>query len=182
MKWSNKEIRKWLRILHRDIGYLMVGLSIIYGISGYILNHIDGTDPAFKKENKSITLAKDLTRKKLLSEWNLLENNPKAKTILKINEDHYRLMLDGGVGIYEVHSGRIDYQLYSKKPIIYFFNKLHYNKVKYWTWISDIFAFTLVFFALSGLFLVKGPKGIKGRGKWYLIAGILIPLLFLLWM
>ena len=41
---------------------------------------------------------------------------------------------------------------------------------------ADIFAVTLIFFAISGLFMIKGKKGIAGRGKWYLLIGLLIPL------
>ena len=45
---------------------------------------------------------------------------------------------------------------------------------------ADLFAFSLIFFALSGLFIVKGKKGMAGTGKWYLLAGILIPVLYVL--
>jgi hypothetical protein len=41
---------------------------------------------------------------------------------------------------------------------------------------GDFFAVSLVFFAVSGLFMVKGKNGLAGRGKWLLLAGILIPL------
>ena len=35
MKW-----RKWFRILHRDIGYVAVALTLAYGLSGIAVNHI----------------------------------------------------------------------------------------------------------------------------------------------
>ena len=35
MKW-----RKWNKIIHRDLGYLCFGLTIIYVISGVAVNHI----------------------------------------------------------------------------------------------------------------------------------------------
>jgi len=181
MKWSNKAARKWIRILHRDLGYLMVGLSLVYGISGYIMNHIDKTDPAFNNYEGTIVLNQNLSRKDVIAAWTAQEDLPEIKSVQKLNDEHYRVMLDGGLGIYELKTGIIDYKYITKKPIIYFVNKLHYNKVKYWTWIGDIFAFTLIFFAISGLFMVKGSKGIIGRGKWYLIAGFIIPLIYLFW-
>ncbi len=181
MKWSNKKLRKWLRILHRDLGYLMVGLSLAYGISGYLLNHLDGSDPAFKSEEGTIIFEKNLKRAELANLWKTQDNLPVIKRVLSIDDEHYRIMLDGGLGIYELHSGIVDYEYHKKRPIIYFINKLHYNKVRYWTWIGDIFAFTLIFFALSGLFMVKGTKGIAGRGKWYLIIGLIFPLIYLIW-
>ena len=33
--------------------------------------------------------------------------------------------------------------------------------------------------AVTGLFVIRGKKGIKGRGAWLATTGILIPLLFL---
>jgi hypothetical protein len=57
-------------------------------------------------------------------------------------------------------------------------NRLHYNKVKGWTPIADFYAGALILLAITGLFIVKGKKGIAGTGKWYLIIGILIPVLY----
>ena len=41
--------RGWLRAIHRDLGYLAVGLTVIYALSGLAINHIgtDGWDPNF---------------------------------------------------------------------------------------------------------------------------------------
>ena len=36
-----KNLRRWLRSLHRDAGYLIVGLTFVYAISGLAVNHID---------------------------------------------------------------------------------------------------------------------------------------------
>ena len=48
MKLLNKSLSYWLRVIHRDLGFLMVGLCLVYGVSGFLLNHMDGKDPAFK--------------------------------------------------------------------------------------------------------------------------------------
>jgi hypothetical protein len=45
---------------------------------------------------------------------------------------------------------------------------------------GDLFAVSLIFFAVSGLLMVKGKNGIAGRGKWYLIVGIIIPILYII--
>ncbi len=55
---------------------------------------------------------------------------------------------------------------------------MHYNRVSGWSFIGDFFAVSLVFFAASGLFMVKGKSGLAGRGKWYLVLGVLIPFIF----
>ena len=35
LKW-----RKWNRAVHRDFGYLFLGMTIIYALSGIALNHM----------------------------------------------------------------------------------------------------------------------------------------------
>ncbi|MCU4155575.1 PepSY-associated TM helix domain-containing protein [Carboxylicivirga sp. A043] len=179
MKWSSKAVRKWLRIIHRDLGYVMVGITIIYGISGYLLNHMDGTDPSYETIEGSIQLASGLDKAGLTKAWSLQNDVPEMKRILPIDEEHYRLMLDGGIGVYQSTNGEVVYEEHRKNPFIYFINKLHYNKVGGWTIMGDIFAFSLIFFALSGLFMVKGKKGLAGRGKWYLLLGLAIPIIYL---
>ena len=39
--------RKWLRILHRDIGYIATGLTVIYSISGIAVNHVQDWNPNY---------------------------------------------------------------------------------------------------------------------------------------
>ncbi|WP_439185098.1 PepSY-associated TM helix domain-containing protein [Carboxylicivirga taeanensis] len=179
MKWSNKAVRKWLRIIHRDLGYVMVGITIIYGISGYVLNHMDGKDPAYETVEGIALLPAGLSKTQVKEAWVLQDELPAIKRILPIDGEHYRLMLDGGIGVYQSNNGEVVYEQHRKKPFIYFINKLHYNKVGGWTLMGDIFAFTLIFFAISGLFMVKGPKGLGGRGKWYLLIGLAIPIIYL---
>ena len=43
-----KKIRKLLRILHRDLGYFIVGMTIVYGLSGIFLNHRHDFNPDYK--------------------------------------------------------------------------------------------------------------------------------------
>ena len=60
------------------------------------------------------------------------------------------------------------------------FNDLHLNVPKgAWTWIADLYAGVLALLAITGMFVLKGKKGLFGRGKWWVGAGILVPLLFL---
>ena len=50
---------------------------------------------------------------------------------------------------------------------------------RWWTVFSDVFLAGLIVIVLSGLVMMRGPKGLRGRGGVELIAGILIPLLFI---
>ena len=39
--------RKWNRIIHRDFGYLFLGMTIIYALSGIALNHLNDWNPNY---------------------------------------------------------------------------------------------------------------------------------------
>src|SRR5262245_7279719 len=45
--------RRWLRSLHRDVGYLAVGMTVIYAGSGLAVNHIGQWDPNFTPWQRS---------------------------------------------------------------------------------------------------------------------------------
>ena len=60
MKWRNKSLSYWLRVLHRDLGYLMVGVCLIYAVSGILLNHMNGKDPAFRTTEAAVQLEKGM--------------------------------------------------------------------------------------------------------------------------
>lgn len=178
MKWSTK-LSKWLRLLHRDLGYLLVGITIIYGVSGYLLNHMDGKDPAFDSTEATIHLPQQLNQEALQSTLSANGALPEVKRILMGKDEFSRVMFNGGIGVYNSQTGEFSYELHRKKPLIYAINKLHYNKVNGWTIIGDIFAFSLIFLALSGMVLVKGKNGFLRRGVWLVAIGLLIPVLYI---
>jgi len=171
-------LTRTLRVIHRDLGFLVVGISLVYGISGILLNHMNGKDPAFQNDTKTVQLPANLDENELTTTWQTNKDLPPLKTVMRSDDSHLQVFLSGGTGIYNTVDGSLSYERYIKRPLIYWINRLHYNKVKGWTWVADCFAGSIIFLALSGLFIVKGKKGLAGSGKWYLIAGILIPILF----
>ncbi len=180
MKLWNKPLVYWLRVIHRDLGYLMVGISIVYAVSGMLLNHMDGKDPAFKTTEAEVSLNAGMDVQQLAVAWDARGNLPLLKKALPIDADHIRLMLEGGVGVYSTATGVAEYETHEKRPVVYWFNRLHYNRIHGWSVMGDFFALSLCFFAVSGLFMVKGKNGLSGRGKWLFIVGVLIPLLYVL--
>ena len=50
------KIRRFIKITHRDVGYLCVGLIIIYAVSGIAVNHADDWNPNYIIENHSYQL------------------------------------------------------------------------------------------------------------------------------
>jgi len=181
-----KTLRKWSRILHRDIGFFFIGATIIYGLSGIALNHLNDWNP-----NYSVTVDEFNTELNLKKSGNLEENI--LKLLDDINkrdnykkhyfpEDNYlKIFLRGGSSVIvntDTGDGYAEYL--RKRAIFYDVNYLHYNPHSWWMWFSDIFAGALIFLAITSIFMVRGKKGAWGRGGIYIALGIILPILFLI--
>ncbi|MDR1666391.1 MAG: PepSY-associated TM helix domain-containing protein [Bacteroidales bacterium] len=173
--WRNR-----IRILHRDLGFVMVGVCLIYGISGILMNHIESGDPAYRTEKGNTAFPPNLSGETLTSAWQAREELPELKKALDAAGGRYTLMLQGGSGVYDPQTGVAAFEISKRRPLIYWMTQLHYNHVKGWSVMGDVFAGALLFFAVSGLLIVPGKAGITGRGKWYLLLGLLIPILYIL--
>ncbi len=182
-----KKLRKWSRILHRDIGFFFVGATIIYSISGIALNHMADWNPNFKVEIKKFTTDKDLSKSNI-SETKILNflKEIDADDIYKSynyveNGTILRIYLEGRSSVTVKHStGEVMAEFVTKRPVFFQTNYLHYNPNVWWTWFSDIFAGALILLSITSLFMVRGRKGAWGRGGIYVILGIIIPILFLI--
>jgi len=159
----------------------MVGICLIYAISGILLNHLGGEkDPAYKTVEEVLKVEKRMNTEEIAKLWNTKSGLPKLKKIFEGEAGKYTIMLDGGIGSYDSSTGDLKYEHHSRRQFIYWINKLHYNKINGWTFMADFFAISLIFFAVSGLFIVSKKNGIAGRGKWFVIAGICIPIIYLI--
>ncbi len=49
-------VRPWVRAIHRDLGYLAVGLTFVYALSGLAVNHIADWDPNYHNLSRTIEL------------------------------------------------------------------------------------------------------------------------------
>jgi hypothetical protein len=65
----------------------------------------------------------------------------------------------------------------ARRPVLFEVNSLHLNNLKgLWTYVADLFALALMFLAITGMTMMKGDRGLAGRGKWFVGAGLLIPI------
>lgn len=184
-----KKIRKWSRLLHRDIGFFFIGTSLVYGLSGIALNHLNDWNPNYsvnaEQFNTSIDLSKDAADidagiMNLLDEINY---RGEYKKHYYPDKNTIKIFLDGGSSIVvDLARGHGRAEYLKKRPVFYSVNYLHYNPNDWWMWFSDIFAGALIFFALSSLFMVRGKKGIAGSGGIYTLLGIVIPIIFLVFL
>jgi len=179
--------RKWNRWIHRELGFLFFGMCIIYGISGIALNHgvARHWNPGIISRSESFSYHSPLTKEGVTRETieEILEITGEKKSYKQYyfpSDNHLMIYLRGGHEMVELSTGKITLTKVRNRPLFNEVNYLHYNKPKkLWTWFSDLFAFGLILIAISGLFLIKGKKGISGRGGVLTAIGILIPLAFL---
>jgi len=182
MKW-----RKWNRWLHRELGYLFFGMSIIYGLSGIALNHgvVRHCNPGIITQSQLFTYEEPITRssvdKAVIKEiLELTGEQDHYKQYYFPNDDQLMIYLRGGHIIVTLSTGEGEITRVRNRPVFKEVNYLHYNKPKkLWTWFSDLFAFAMILIAISGLFMVRGKKGIKGQGAVLAAIGVIIPLIFL---
>lgn len=181
-----KNIRKWSRILHRDIGFFFIGTTLIYGISGIALNHMSDWNPNYSVENKQFSTSINLEKSALLKNNILqllddIDDRDNYKKHYFPSQNKLKIFLRGGSSIIvNIKSGNGNAEFLKRRPLFYEVNYLHYNPNRFWTWFSDIFAGALILFAITSLFMNKGKNGLKGWGGIYTILGFLIPLVFLL--
>ena len=178
-------IRKTLRSLHRDFGYLVVGITFIYTISGIAMNHRSGWNPHYSmvSEDLSVPVSDQLVYSK--DEINLLLNRfdyqPVYKKHFITKKNEIKIFVEEGTVMYNPSQGKAELELLKKRPFLFQINKIHLAQTgELWIWISDAMAIFLLFVAISGLFLLKGKFGIKGRGLWLTSLGIVIPLVIIL--
>ena len=181
MKW-----RKWLRILHRDIGYLAAGLTVIYAISGVAVNHVDDWNPNYVIEKSTAQIEpipdslvrSEETITKILQQ---LGETGKFKDSFRPDPNTLDIFVEGNTISLNIKTGKVTQEKVKSRAVIRETNFLHMNAPKkVWTYVADLFAVVLAFLAVSGLFMIKGKNGIKGRGAWLTALGVLIPIIFLI--
>lgn len=190
MKQNNwgTSLRKWLRNIHRELSYFFAGVICIYAISGICLNHKRDFNSNITINRIELTMVgqfpfdADSVSKEMVHGY--IAQMPDTETYTRhsaVGENSLKMFFKGGSSLeVNMDNGKAMYEKIRKRPVFSSLNRLHYNPTKWWTWFSDIFAVSLLLITITGLFMLKGPKGMIGRGGIEFLIGILIPLLFIL--
>ena len=180
IKW-----RKINRNIHRDVGYFFAAMTIIYALSGIALNHIDDWDPNYVIKNKTIQVDVPENPKESGKEW-VMQILDKYGIEGKYKKHYFpdnsvKVFLEDGSLTVNLNTGEGSREIIKERIVFKEVNYLHYNHIKnLYTWFADIFAAGLILLAITGLFILRGKQGIKGRGAWLSSIGLLIPLIFLI--
>lgn len=175
--------RRWNTVLHRDLGYFCVALTVVYAISGIAVNHMHDWNPNYKIERVEHTFEPipvgDKPSMVALAVARL--DLPEPDKTFRPSPEILQLFYDG----WSVEVRAVEGMAVVERPrdrfLLRDFNYLHLNHPKgVWTLAADAYAALLLFVTVTGVFVLKGKKGLAGRGKWFVLAGLVVPLAFLL--
>jgi hypothetical protein len=157
---KKKSINSFMRSLHRDIGFFIIGLTIIYSLSGTILIYRD-TD--FLKSERNV-------------ERKVEPNTPVAELGKVLHVRDLKILKEEGDivsfqnGTYNKATGTVNYTSKELPWLLNKFSGLH--KAASGSpahWFTTIFGVLLLFMAISSFWMYK--KGTKLSKRGYLLAG-----------
>jgi len=174
--------RRLNNVLHRDIGYLAVGLSIVYGVSGLAVNHKADWNPSYRvgKTIRQIEPMRATDREGMVREaLGKLGIDQAPRNAFRPNPDTLQLFYREATYSIDLPSGAVVIEQARPRPVLFEVNQLHLNTPKrIWTLVADVYAIGLVVLAITGMFVLKGRTGITGRGAWLTAAGVLMPAVY----
>lgn len=174
--------RKWNRVIHRDFGYFFFGMTIIYALSGIALNHVNDWNPNYIITSYTVQvdgLPGDLDKEQVEGLLASIGEEGRYKKHFYPRDNYLKVFIEGGTFEINTSTGRGYVEKIRRRPVFHQVNYLHYNPSKWWTYFSDLYSVALLLLAITGLFILKGKLGIKGRGAWLTALGVIIPLIFL---
>jgi uncharacterized protein len=178
-------VRRLLGVVHRDTGYFLAGLTVMYAVSGIAVNHIGDWNPNYSITRDVVAIgelpAGDIPAVgRLVRERLSIGEEPRA--VVPAGPGKVRVFFENRTITVDVEQGQATDERVSRRAVFYHLNFLHLNRPKgIWTWIADVYAVGLVVLVFTGIFIVKGRAGLRGRGLLWMIAGLVPPLLVLWW-
>lgn len=177
-----KRWRQYTRDLHRDLGYLTVGLTLIYALSGLAVNHMADWNPNLiesheRRRFSPIQGEGDAAAAALQTALQL----PAPTERFWPAPGRLNLFYEGMTIEAAPAEGWAVIERQRRRPLLSRLNFLHLNHPKrWWTLVADVYAVSLAFLAVSGAVILRGKKGLSGRGKWLIALGSLAPIAALL--
>lgn len=191
---AGRKWRRWNAAVHRDLGYLCAGLTLVYAVSGVAVNHRADWNPNYAQQAETVRLERvDLSAPtapdfvdevladfvdEVLAELGLAG---RVRGTFRPDPGSLQIFLETGTVTVDLGTGQATLDAVRPRPVLRQANFLHLNEgKKLWTWMADLYAVALALLAVTGLFVLRGRNGITGRGAWLTAAGVAVPVVFLL--
>ncbi len=163
-KTSSKSIYYMMRVLHRDIGFLVIGITVVYAISGFALTY------------READIFKTSTEVQKIVQPGLPANQ--LGRVLQMHKP-LKIFSENGAtvtfeeGTYNKETGEISYISHDFVPVIKQFNDLHFVSSKDSRhWFTATYAVLLLFLALSSFWMYKPGTKLFRRGLVLAIVGV----------
>jgi hypothetical protein len=177
------KLRRLVIATHRDVGYFFAGLTVLYAISGVAVNHIEDWNPNYVIRRGVVEvgvlpfgepseLGAEVLRRMGIDQ--------EPRSVVRMSREQLKVFLEQRTLTVELPGGRVVDERARRRFAFFEANYLHLNTGKgFWTWFADAYAIGLLVLACTGIFILPGKKGLGGRGRWLLITGLAVPLVYL---
>ena len=177
-----KRWRAWLRAIHRDFGYLAIGFTVIYAVSGIAQNHIEEWgDVSYKQTERTVVIAaipSSVPDDVAVQQVAVAAGLGAPSSSLRAG-DEIHLEYANGSKVTAIGT-QVTIQQRERRAFIGLANWLHTARgKKAWKYISDAYAVLLLYLATSGIFMIKGRLGLRWRGTILISTGIAVPILYI---
>ena len=200
-RWNwRRSLRNW----HRDLGFVGAALTVVYAVSGLAVNHRGDWDYNRSTVTKRYDFGTPAAllpglsterRRELSQDPASITSQEEAELAREIGtrigsaqklhntlwRNRYTLAIHFSPGDadrveYDVRTGEANRSLRKDRVILRQLNLLHLNERRgWWTFVADAYAGVMLFLAISGVLMLKGRRGLAGRGGPLLIVGLLVP-------
>ena len=165
---TGKSFQYYIRCLHRDIGFIVVGLTIIYALSGILLTY-RGTEFLKNETTVNVQIDKNLKAEELGKALKMRFFKVERQT-----EDTVFFM----GGIYDRDSGMATYTQLKYPYVIEKLVELHkLSSQNTMHILAVVYAVLLFFLAISSLFMYRPGTRLFRRGVLLTVAGVVIALI-----
>jgi hypothetical protein len=176
--------RPLVRAIHRDAGYLAIGLTLVYAISGLAINHVGDWDPDFVQYRRVHELGPSPAETPQAAAGAIaarLGARVQPEKVYLAAPDQLEFLL-GKTSIHaNPQTGHVVEEGQKARPLLRVVNWLHRNRGKpAWKLFADLYAIGLLLLAATGLFMLPLRHGLWGRGGVMVLLGLAIPMLYLL--
>lgn len=167
---EKKSINYYMRALHRDIGYFVIGLTIIYGLSGIILLYRDTdflkTERAIERQLDANISEQDLGRSLHMRDFEVVKTE--GDVVYFKN------------GTYNKATGKANYTDKTIPPFLDKFNQFHKTaSSKLVHYFGVMYAVMLLFLAISSYWMYKPKSKMFRRGIILSALGIVCAIIIL---
>ena len=161
---------KWMRLIHRYLGFFLIGIMIVYSLSGIILIFRD-TDFLKNKTNVEKTLEPNLKGQELGRALHLKR--------LQVNKTEGDIVFFKN-GEYNKATGLAKYTANELPYVLTRMTHLHKaTSAEPLFWLNVFFGVSLFFFAISSFWMFMPKTKIFKKGMYFTVCGVVFTIIML---